>query len=115
MHNVLVTGGSRGIGLAIARRLAGAGYNVIAVARRESEQLHEATRAIVQQEKGGLRFKSFDLSEIDGIPAFVKRLREEFGAIYGSSTMPASAPRGCLRRCTTAKSRRWCASTCCRR
>jgi 3-oxoacyl-[acyl-carrier protein] reductase len=83
MHNVLVTGGSRGIGLAIARRLAGAGYNVIAVARRESEQLHEATRAIVQQEKGGLRFKSFDLSEIDGIPAFVKRLREEFGAIYG--------------------------------
>ena len=83
MHNVLVTGGSRGIGLSIARRLAGAGYNVVAVARRESEELREATRAIVQQEKGGLRFRGFDLSEIDGIPAFVKRLREEFGAIYG--------------------------------
>jgi 3-oxoacyl-[acyl-carrier protein] reductase len=83
MHNVLVTGGSRGIGLSIARRLAGAGYNVVAVARRESEELCEATRAIVQQEKGGLRFRGFDLSEIDGIPAFVKRLREEFGAIYG--------------------------------
>jgi 3-oxoacyl-[acyl-carrier protein] reductase len=83
MHNVLVTGGSRGIGLSIARRLAGAGYNVVAVARRESEELCEATRAIVQQEKGGLRFRGFDLNEIDGIPAFVKRLREEFGAIYG--------------------------------
>jgi 3-oxoacyl-[acyl-carrier protein] reductase len=83
MHNVLVTGGSRGIGLSIARRLAGAGYNVVAVARRESEELREATRAIVQQEKGGLRFRGFDLNEIDGIPAFVKRLREEFGAIYG--------------------------------
>jgi 3-oxoacyl-[acyl-carrier protein] reductase len=83
MHNVLVTGGSRGIGLSIARRLAGAGYNVVAVARRESEELREATRAIVQPEKGGLRFRGFDLSEIDGIPAFVKRLREEFGAIYG--------------------------------
>src|SRR4029077_114408 len=83
MHNVLVTGGSRGIGLSIARRLALAGYNVVAVARRESEELREATRAIVQQEKGGLRFRGFDLSEIDGIPAFVKRLREEFGAIYG--------------------------------
>jgi 3-oxoacyl-[acyl-carrier protein] reductase len=83
MHNVLVTGGSRGIGLAIARRLAGAGYNVIAVARRESEQLREATRATAQPAKGGLHFRGFDLSEIDGIPAFVKRLREEFGAIYG--------------------------------
>jgi 3-oxoacyl-[acyl-carrier protein] reductase len=83
MHNVLVTGGSRGIGLSIARRLAGAGYNVVAVARRESEELRQATRAIVQQEKGGLRFRGFDLNEIDGIPAFVKRLREEFGAIYG--------------------------------
>jgi 3-oxoacyl-[acyl-carrier protein] reductase len=34
-----VTGGSRGIGLAIAQRLAVAGYSVIAVARRESDEL----------------------------------------------------------------------------
>ena len=34
MHNVLVTGGSRGIGLAIVRKIAAAGYNVIAVAQR---------------------------------------------------------------------------------
>ena len=39
MHNVVVTGGSRGIGLAISRRLVAAGYNVIAVARRESDEL----------------------------------------------------------------------------
>ncbi|WP_247410095.1 SDR family NAD(P)-dependent oxidoreductase, partial [Bradyrhizobium sp. 23] len=36
MHNVLVTGGSRGIGLAIGQRLVNGGYNVIAAARRES-------------------------------------------------------------------------------
>jgi 3-oxoacyl-[acyl-carrier protein] reductase len=83
MHNVLVTGGSRGIGLSIARRLAGAGYQVIAVARRESDELREAIRANVERGTGGLHFRAFDLGEINAIPAFVKGLRDEFGAIYG--------------------------------
>jgi 3-oxoacyl-[acyl-carrier protein] reductase len=82
MHNVLVTGGSRGIGLAIARRLAAAGYNVIAVARRESDELREAIRQI-RDGSGGLQFRAFDLSQVDAIPPFVKGLRDEFGAIYG--------------------------------
>jgi 3-oxoacyl-[acyl-carrier protein] reductase len=83
MHNVVVTGGSRGIGLAICKRMARAGYNVIAVARRESAALTDAIREIVQEGTGGLHFRAFDLSEIDAIPAFVKGLRDEFGAIYG--------------------------------
>jgi 3-oxoacyl-[acyl-carrier protein] reductase len=83
MHNVVVTGGSRGIGLAISRRIAAAGYNVIAVARHESDELREAIRAVVEQGVGGLRFRAFDLSEIGAIPSFVKTLRDEFGAIYG--------------------------------
>jgi 3-oxoacyl-[acyl-carrier protein] reductase len=83
MHNVLVTGGSRGIGLAIARRIAAAGYNVIAVARRESDELREAIREVTKQGNGGLHFRAFDLSEIDAIPPFVKGLRDEFGGIYG--------------------------------
>ena len=83
MHNVLVTGGSRGIGLAIVRRLAAAGYHVIAVARRESDELKAAIDEAVKQGRGVLHFRSFDLSETDAIPAFVKQLRDEFGAIYG--------------------------------
>jgi 3-oxoacyl-[acyl-carrier protein] reductase len=83
MHNVVVTGGSRGIGLAIVQRLAAAGYHVIAVARRESEELRAAIGEVVKQGKGGLHFRAFDLSEVDAIPAFVKALRDEFGAIYG--------------------------------
>jgi 3-oxoacyl-[acyl-carrier protein] reductase len=83
MHNVLVTGGSRGIGLAISRRIAAAGYNVIAVARRESDDLQTVIGDVVQQGRGGLHFRAFDLSDIDAIPAFVKNLRDEFGALYG--------------------------------
>jgi 3-oxoacyl-[acyl-carrier protein] reductase len=81
MRNVLVTGGSRGIGLAITRRLAASGdYSVIAVARRESEDLGHAIR-----ETGAdrLHFRAFDLGRTDEIPAFVKELRDAFGAIYG--------------------------------
>jgi 3-oxoacyl-[acyl-carrier protein] reductase len=83
MHNVLVTGGSRGIGLAIVRKLAGAGYNVIAVARRESDELKAAIAEAVKQGAGGLHFRAFDLSDIDAIPTFLKGVRDEFGAIYG--------------------------------
>lgn len=83
MHNVLVTGGSRGIGLAIARRLAGAGYHVIVVARRENDELNNAIQDTIRQGRGALRFKPFDLSDVEAIPPFVKELRDEFGAIYG--------------------------------
>jgi 3-oxoacyl-[acyl-carrier protein] reductase len=83
MHNILVTGGSRGIGLAIAQRLAGSGYHVIAIARRESNELREAIEAVTKQGSGRIVFRAFDLSETDAIPAFVKSLRDDFGAIYG--------------------------------
>jgi 3-oxoacyl-[acyl-carrier protein] reductase len=80
MRNVLVTGGSRGIGLAISRKLASAGFNVIAVARRESDELRAA---ISEAKQGNLHFRACDLGAIDVIPAFVKEMRDEFGAIYG--------------------------------
>jgi 3-oxoacyl-[acyl-carrier protein] reductase len=83
MHNLLVTGGSRGIGLAISRRMAKAGYNVIAVARRESDELKDAIREAATVATGGLSFRAFDLSEVDAIPAFLKGLRDEVGPIYG--------------------------------
>jgi 3-oxoacyl-[acyl-carrier protein] reductase len=80
MRNVLVTGGSRGIGLGIAQRLADAGFNVVAVARRESDELRTA---IAEAKQGNLHFRACDLSAVDELPVFVKATRDEFGAIYG--------------------------------
>jgi 3-oxoacyl-[acyl-carrier protein] reductase len=50
------------------------------VARRESEVLRTAVREVGEDR---LHFRAFDLSEIEALPAFVKTLRDDFGAIYG--------------------------------
>jgi 3-oxoacyl-[acyl-carrier protein] reductase len=83
MPNVIVTGGSRGLGIGIAEKLATTGYDVIAVARRQSDDLAERVR---QTEKGGpgsLAFKPFDLGDIAGLPDFVRDPRKEFGPYTG--------------------------------
>jgi 3-oxoacyl-[acyl-carrier protein] reductase len=83
MRNVIVTGGSRGLGLGIVRRLASAGYNVIAISRKESSELQSAMQEAAQAGAGSIHFVPFDLSAIDDIPDLVRRLRKDFGAIYG--------------------------------
>jgi len=79
MDNVVVTGASRGLGLAIATRLAAAGYQVVAVARGRSAELDAAIEAAA----GALRFAAFDLTAIDAIPEFTLALRRDVGPLYG--------------------------------
>lgn len=88
MRNVVVTGGSRGLGLAIARRLAEAGYAVTAIARRQTDELasameHAQRRASEAPGRGSIRFRSFDLSETAAIRGLVRDIRGEVGSIYG--------------------------------
>jgi len=80
MRNVIVTGGSRGLGLAIAKRLVADGFRVIATARRESDALSEEIRAAPA---GALIFAPCDLSDLAALPGFVASLKKEFGAPYG--------------------------------
>src|SRR5271155_669483 len=83
MLNVMVTGGSRGLGLAMARVLASAGYRVIAIARSESEELKTASEAARAAGKGSIEFRACDLSELAQIAPMVRSVRAEFGPIYG--------------------------------
>lgn len=83
MRNVIVTGGSRGLGLGIGRKLAGANYRVIAVSRKRNNELNAAMAEAELVNPGSFHFVPFDLAEIEGIPNLVKTLRKDFGPIYG--------------------------------
>ena len=83
MRNVIVTGGSRGLGLGIARTLRAAGYRVVAVARSGGDLLASAVHESPAEGPGTLHFMPFDLANLAGIPDFVSDIRKEFGPIYG--------------------------------
>jgi 3-oxoacyl-[acyl-carrier protein] reductase len=93
MRNVIVTGGSRGLGLAICQRLAAGGYRVIAVARKETPEL---AAAIAAAPEGSLHFAPFDLADLDAMPGFVKDLRKAHGPIYGLVNNAAIGTQGLL-------------------
>src|SRR5882724_13274019 len=96
MRNVVVTGGSRGLGLGILRRLTAEGYGAVAVARHMTEQLAAAMEEAEQSRPGSLQFVPFDLAEVDDIPELVKKLHKDFGPIYGLVNNAAAAADGAL-------------------
>ena len=79
MRNVVVTGASRGLGLAIARRAVQSGFNVIAIARSEGTALQEAREAAA----GTLHFRACDLLDLPSLATFARDLRADFGPVWG--------------------------------
>jgi 3-oxoacyl-[acyl-carrier protein] reductase len=76
---VLVTGATRGLGLAISRHLLEAGYRVVASARKATPEL-EALQARFGQ---ALNFMPFDLSDTTRIHGFVRELTRNHGQQRG--------------------------------
>jgi len=83
LRNVIVTGASRGLGLAIAGALAASGYRVLAIARSTSPELQAVAATAARAGAGAVQFYPFDLLEVGGMAPLVSRLRHEAGPLYG--------------------------------
>ncbi|WP_294393696.1 SDR family oxidoreductase [uncultured Sphingomonas sp.] len=92
MKTVLVTGATRGLGLAITRRLLDGGYRVIASGRAESEAL----TMLRERHDGALLFEPLDLMDTAAIPAFAAMVMKAHGPLYGLVNNAAAGVSGIL-------------------
>src|ERR1700693_5774348 len=82
-RSVLVTGGRRGLCLAIAQKLTSAGYRTIALARKKTRR----SRRRWHRPSVPSHFVPFDLGMTDGISALVgdlRQLRSPFSHVHHS-------------------------------
>jgi 3-oxoacyl-[acyl-carrier protein] reductase len=91
-RNVIVTGGSRGLGLGMATKLAADGFRVVAIARKPSDEFNTA----LQHVGDALCFWPFDLGDIAGMAELVPAIRKELGPIYGLINNAAIGTSGML-------------------
>jgi len=96
MRSILVTGGSRGLGLAVAQKLAGGGHRSIALARSKSQELSAAMAEVEAAGQGALEFVAFDLGKIEEISGLVRRLRRQYGPLFGLVNNAAFGHDGAL-------------------
>lgn len=83
MRSVIVTGGSRGLGLEIVRTLSAAGFPVIAVARSEGEEVRKLATEARGGHAGRILFRALDLGDTGVFGDFVRDLHKETGPIWG--------------------------------
>jgi 3-oxoacyl-[acyl-carrier protein] reductase len=91
-RNVLISGGTRGVGLAIAGKLAADGYRVFALGRKESPDL----KAAIAAAPDALHFVAFDLANIDVIPDLIREMKVAHGPLYGLVNNAALGTEGLL-------------------
>ena len=93
----LVTGASRGIGYAVAKRFAAEGAHVVAVARTQGG-LEELDDEVRRGGHGSCTLHPLDLNDFDAIDRMAAALHERFGkldvAVGNAAILPSLSPVG---------------------
>ena len=76
----LVTGASRGIGAAIASRLAQAGFRVIVNHRASAEAAEEVVR-LIRESRGQAEVEQADVTDMTAVRAMITRIRSRHGRL----------------------------------
>jgi 3-oxoacyl-[acyl-carrier protein] reductase len=79
-QNILITGASRGLGLALVKKFLALGYCVIGTGRAPTPEIKEILHA--EKTKNSFHFESLDLLSGD-LHAFVRKITKEHGHLYG--------------------------------
>jgi 3-oxoacyl-[acyl-carrier protein] reductase len=93
MRSVLVSGGTRGVGLAVARKLATDGFAAHVIGRKESDALNVT---IAELPAGRLNFVPFDLMNVDAIPDLIREMKALHGPFFGLVNNAALGTDGLL-------------------
>ena len=79
MDLIVVTGASKGLGLAICKRLLEQGYKVVGIARSKTDEF----KALENNNKEKLVYVQYDFNNTKDIHELVKSITKEHGSIYG--------------------------------
>lgn len=92
MKTVVITGATRGLGLATTRQAIAEGYKVIAVGRNLSKELS----AVCEQFPDAACFEPYDFNHLEGIHAFATHLAKTYGRLWGLVNNAAIGTDGVL-------------------
>jgi 2-deoxy-D-gluconate 3-dehydrogenase len=73
----IITGGNRGLGLAMSQALVEAGASLVNVCRSDSRELEELVNSL----HGSIKTLNYDLSDINVMDEIIKETKQEFGKI----------------------------------
>lgn len=79
MDLVVVSGSSKGLGLAICERLLESNYKVVGISRTKSQEFEN----LQKNHKEQLFYKKYDFNNIKDIQTLVREITKEYGTIYG--------------------------------